>query len=38
MPKMHFPSDVIVREYDRVRFGKREHVRKHWRSFPRRLI
>lgn len=29
------PKDVHVREYSRVRFGKEESVREHWRSSPR---
>jgi hypothetical protein len=31
------PKTVHVRAYDRTRFGHREHVREHWRSWPRQL-
>jgi len=27
-------KDVHVRDYDRTRLGRREHVREHWRSKP----
>ena len=28
---------VHVRSYQRTRFGRREHVCEHWRSWPRQL-
>lgn len=28
---------VFVREYDRVRYGRQERVRAHWRSWPMQL-
>ena len=28
---------VHVRDYVRVRFGRQEHVREHWRRLPRQL-
>jgi hypothetical protein len=28
---------VHVRSYERTRFGKKEHVREHWRSRPNQL-
>jgi len=31
------PNLVHVRPYDRTRLGRREHVREHWRSWPRQL-
>jgi hypothetical protein len=31
------PMPVFVREYERVRYGRQEHVCAHWRSLPRQL-
>ncbi|CAJ0783367.1 hypothetical protein R8510_05123 [Ralstonia chuxiongensis] len=30
----HRAKDVFVRPYVRIRFGKLENVRQHWRSSP----
>jgi hypothetical protein len=29
---------VFVREYERVRFGRQERVRAHWRSKPQQFV
>jgi hypothetical protein len=35
MSRLDGPKDVYVSEYDRIRFGRTEHVCEHWRSSPR---
>lgn len=31
------PKTVHVRSYERMRFGRKEHVREHYRSWPQQL-
>jgi hypothetical protein len=34
---IHRPKVMFIRAYTRVRFGRRENVRQHYRSLPFRL-
>jgi hypothetical protein len=37
MPEGTQVKSVFVRAYRRHRFGREEHVRQHWRSWPHQL-